>query len=94
MSAAASVNGDESFTRPDYYSALELDADTPSEDMSGSDISGGEDDYGDNLIPVAGFAVASTKRNQDFHEVFPTVPEGDYLIEGWLQSIYLFCQES
>ncbi|KAH9923210.1 uncharacterized protein BXZ73DRAFT_104002, partial [Epithele typhae] len=32
-------------------------------------------------IPVTGFAVASNKRNQDFHELFPTVPEGDYLIE-------------
>ena len=33
-------------------------------------------------IPVTGFAVASNKRNQDFHELFPSVPEGDYLIEG------------
>ena len=88
VSAGTSVNGDDSFTRPDYYSALELDADTSSEDMSGSDMSGGEDDYGDDLIPVTGFAVASTKRNQDFHEVFPTVPEGDYLIEGRLLFIF------
>lgn len=41
---------------------------------------GDGDDFDD--IPVTGFAVASTKRNQDFHEVFPSVPEGDYLIEG------------
>ena len=82
-STGASVNGDESFSRPDYYSALELDADSSSEDMSGSDLSGVDDEYGDDLIPVTGFAVASTKRNQDFHEMFPTVPEGDYLIEGW-----------
>ncbi|KAI8981298.1 hypothetical protein BD414DRAFT_492242 [Trametes punicea] len=34
-------------------------------------------------IPVTGFAVASNKRNQDFHELFPTVPEGDYLIEDY-----------
>jgi hypothetical protein len=33
-------------------------------------------------IPVTGFAVASNKRNADFHELFPSVPEGDYLIEG------------
>jgi hypothetical protein len=33
-------------------------------------------------IPVTGFAVASARRNQEFHEMFPTVPEGDYLIEG------------
>ncbi|KAI0701268.1 GRAM domain-containing protein [Cerioporus squamosus] len=34
-------------------------------------------------IPVTGFAVASNKRNQDFHELFPSVPEGDYLIEDY-----------
>ena len=33
-------------------------------------------------IPVTGFAVASNKRNADFHELFPSIPEGDYLIEG------------
>ena len=33
-------------------------------------------------IPVTGFAVASNKRNADFHDLFPNVPEGDYLIEG------------
>ncbi|KAH7338826.1 hypothetical protein B0J17DRAFT_570838 [Rhizoctonia solani] len=33
-------------------------------------------------IPITGFAVASSKRNADFHELFPNVPEGDYLIEG------------
>jgi hypothetical protein len=36
-------------------------------------------------IPVTGFAVASNKRNADFHELFPNIPEGDYLIEGeWI----------
>ncbi|KAI5885358.1 GRAM-domain-containing protein, partial [Schizophyllum commune H4-8] len=30
-----------------------------------------------------GFAVASSKRNADFHELFPAVPEGDYLIEDY-----------
>lgn len=57
---------------------------------SGDDLldggSGLEDDDDLDLdaddIPVTGFAVASNKRNQDFHELFPTVPEGDYLIEG------------
>ena len=33
-------------------------------------------------IPVTGFAVASSKRNADFHELFPEIAEGDYLIEG------------
>jgi hypothetical protein len=36
----------------------------------------------DGDIPVTGFAVASNKRNADFHELFRTIPEGDYLIEG------------
>lgn len=31
---------------------------------------------------MTGFAVASNKPNENFHELFPTVPEGDYLIEG------------
>lgn len=38
----------------------------------------------DGDIPVTGFAVASNKRNADFHELFRTTPEGDYLIEGAL----------
>ena len=80
------MNGDE---RPDYYSGFELDADTSSEEMSGSDAS--DEEYGEGVgladIPVTGFAVASTRRNQDFHEVFPTVLEGDYLIEGVLTAV-------
>ncbi|EIW87259.1 hypothetical protein CONPUDRAFT_116443 [Coniophora puteana RWD-64-598 SS2] len=48
-----------------------------------------EDDDDDELgfqagdIPVTGFAVASSKRNADFHELFPSIPEGDYLIEDY-----------
>ncbi|KAF8195080.1 hypothetical protein BJ912DRAFT_900980 [Pholiota molesta] len=82
--AHASVGGDgESVVRADYYSGLDLLDDGSSdedESGSGSDIDGlmGEDD-----IPVTGFAVASNKRNADFHELFPTVPEGDYLIEDY-----------
>lgn len=49
-------------------------------DEEGSDSD--ELDLDPDDIPVTGFAVASNKRNQDFHELFPTVPEGDYLIEG------------
>lgn len=44
-----------------------------------------EDDSGSELdddLPVTGFAVASNRRNADFHAMFPTVDEGDYLIEG------------
>ena len=36
----------------------------------------------DGDMPVTGFAVASNKRNADFHELFRSIPEGDYLIEG------------
>ncbi|KAI0801389.1 hypothetical protein C8Q74DRAFT_487862 [Fomes fomentarius] len=56
---------------------------------SGHDDSVSEESDSDELdldpedIPVTGFAVASNKRNQDFHELFPTVPEGDYLIEDY-----------
>lgn len=32
---------------------------------------------------VMGFAVASSKRNADFHTLFPTLPEDDYLIETY-----------
>jgi len=31
----------------------------------------------DDYVPVTGFAVASNKRNADFHELFRTIPEGD-----------------
>ena len=51
---------------------------------SDEDDSGSEDEL-DLLredIPVTGFAVASNKRNADFHELFSNIPEGDYLIEG------------
>ncbi|PPQ66054.1 hypothetical protein CVT24_000236 [Panaeolus cyanescens] len=58
-----------------------------SEDLSGSgsEESGSEDEvsFGEEDIPVTGFAVASNKRNADFHELFPGVPEGDYLIEDY-----------
>ncbi|KAI0066605.1 GRAM-domain-containing protein [Artomyces pyxidatus] len=58
---------------------------------SNYDSSSGDDDDDDDLlaelneddIPVTGFAVASNKRNADFHELFPTIPEGDYLIEDY-----------
>ncbi|KAH7101443.1 hypothetical protein BKA62DRAFT_703829 [Auriculariales sp. MPI-PUGE-AT-0066] len=36
-----------------------------------------------DAIPVTGFAVASSKRNIEFHEMFPQVPPDDYLIEDY-----------
>jgi hypothetical protein len=44
-----------------------------------------EDDDSDSEgehLPVTGFAVASNRRQGDFHQLFATVDEGDYLIEG------------
>ena len=41
-----------------------------------------EDDSDERSLPVTGFAVASNRRNADFHALFPSVDEGDYLIEG------------
>jgi hypothetical protein len=70
----------------EYYSGLEDSSDegsgSDSDDESGSGL---EDlDLGEDDIPVTGFAVASNKRNADFHELFPGIPEGDYLIDGAL----------
>lgn len=41
-----------------------------------------EDSDFEGLLPVTGFAVASNRRNVEFHSMFPAVDEGDYLIEG------------
>ncbi|THH01210.1 hypothetical protein EW026_g1446 [Hermanssonia centrifuga] len=53
-----------------------------------SGVEGGSEDDDDldldaDDIPVTGFAVASARRNQEFHEMFPSIPEGDYLIEDY-----------
>lgn len=39
-------------------------------------------------VPITGFAVQSGKRNRDFHALFKSVEESDYLIEG--MSYWLF----
>ena len=76
---AASINSDNNSENnpegPDYF---DLDADSSIGDRSDDET----DIELDNNIPVTGFAVASNKRNADFHELFPSIPEGDYLIEG------------
>lgn len=53
-------------------------------ESSDSDAYDSEDalSFGPGEIPITGFAVASSKRNADFHELFPNVPDDDYLIEG------------
>ncbi|KAJ4470951.1 hypothetical protein J3R30DRAFT_3803639 [Lentinula aciculospora] len=66
----------------DYYSGLESDDDNDSS-MDSSD----DDDLVSAIdvhdMPVTGFAVASSRRNADFHELFRNIPEGDYLIEDY-----------
>ena len=66
--------------------AARVYSDAGSFNTEGSDSEGTDEsdelDLDPDDIPVTGFAVASNKRNQDFHELFPSVPEGDYLIEG------------
>ncbi|KAF8504292.1 hypothetical protein BU17DRAFT_58201 [Hysterangium stoloniferum] len=60
-------------------------------DSSGSGSSEEEDDSSPDELdplteyaaPITGFAVASSRRTADFHALFPTVPEGDYLIEDY-----------
>lgn len=39
--------------------------------------------HGDMGGQITGFAVASSKRNAEFHALFPSVPEDDYLIEDY-----------
>lgn len=63
------------------------------QDYDSDDGYGSEDDSeniseDDGLVhlPVTGFAVASNRRNAEFHGLFPTVDEGDYLIEGKLDT--------
>ena len=72
-------------TRPpdhesDYVSSVDGHDDEGEDDDSEDDALLAELNDGD--IPVTGFAVASNKRNADFHDLFRTIPEGDYLIEG------------
>ncbi|OCF40765.1 hypothetical protein I317_05460 [Kwoniella heveanensis CBS 569] len=56
------------------------DEDFDADDFDDEDDS--DSDLGDDL-PVTGFAVASNRRNADFHALFPTIDDGDYLIEDY-----------
>lgn len=76
---AASINSDNnSEYLPDAPEYFDFDADSSLEDRTDDET---DIDLEDNF-PVTGFAVASNKRNADFHELFPNIPDGDYLIEG------------
>lgn len=58
----------------------------------GERVALGEDEGwpGDMGTQITGFAVASSKRNADFHSLFTSVPEDDYLIEGKICSRYYY----
>jgi hypothetical protein len=60
--------------------ALEFDDD---EDDDDEDF----DSEHESGLPVTGFAVASNRRNAEFHQMFPRIDEGDYLITGKLCSL-------
>ncbi|KAG8702014.1 hypothetical protein FRC08_003756 [Ceratobasidium sp. 394] len=49
--------------------------------------SSSSDDYesegAPHVPPIPGFVVAGSKRNADFHELFPNVPEMDYLVQDY-----------
>ncbi|KAI0275175.1 hypothetical protein BC834DRAFT_840078 [Gloeopeniophorella convolvens] len=68
------------FEESDYVSSA--DGRDEDEEDDDSDDDALLADLNDGDIPVTGFAVASNKRNADFHELFRTIPEGDYLIEA------------
>lgn len=63
------------------------------DDETGSEDLDDDDDYSISesrsswhskaSLPVTGFAVASNRRNADFHAMFPEIDEGDYLIEDY-----------
>lgn len=66
---------------PDDNEVNDSDSEEESEDED--DSSPDELDLTDGAAPITGFAVASNKRTADFHALFTTVPEGDYLIDDY-----------
>lgn len=61
------------------------------DDRPSDDEDAGEGAFDLDDLPVVGFAVASVKRNADFHALFgKVVPEDDYLIEGGRHLFFLF----
>lgn len=51
-----------------------------------STLDGLSSEFEDQLLGT-GYAVASRKRNSDFHSIFKGIPEDDYLIEGTFLSL-------
>ncbi|KAK0213034.1 hypothetical protein DFS33DRAFT_1393172 [Desarmillaria ectypa] len=80
---STSVHSDINSEYPDDQAGLEDETEDEDEDDSDELDPLMDLDLGSSDIPVTGFAVASSRRNADFHELFPTIPEGDYLIEDY-----------
>jgi len=72
-SSERSAKRDEQATKESDESGPDNDADAEGQFAWPQDVS----------QQVTGFAVASSKRNADFHSLFPVVPEDDYLIESY-----------
>ena len=70
---------------PSFAQASDYSSNGEGSDDSSDDV----EEVTADLMPVTGFAVASSKRNADFHELFPDIPEGDYLIEGALHQHFI-----
>lgn len=74
--------GDESDSSEGSESDDELEGGVDYDDDSRS-VATRSSYYSRASIPVHGFAVASNKRNLEFHALFPEIDEGDYLIEDY-----------
>ncbi|KAF9564948.1 GRAM-domain-containing protein, partial [Agrocybe pediades] len=64
---------DDDSLKAGYDSGIGEDSD------SGSETSNTNDEE----RPITGFAVAGSRRNAEFHELFPSVPEDEFLIEDY-----------
>jgi hypothetical protein len=73
-------NGDGSLDSPKPRTAGTPDTSEDRENEDGLYIH--EKDGKKRRVPITGFAVQSGKRNRDFHALFKSVEESDYLIEG------------
>lgn len=73
---------------------LDGDEDEDDDDDTIDDDDDDSDSEYEEHLPVTGFAVASNKRNGDFHAMFSAVDENDYLIEGELGPSELYSSSS
>lgn len=91
------ATADTTFESPKSKATATLDASEERENEDGLYIHG--KDGKKRRVPITGFAVQSGRRNRDFHALFKSVEESDYLIEGtgfcrdcpYLQIILALC---